>query len=60
VLCYDDKGLLQSIQEHKAIADALWNRDADRADKLIQAHFEHGKTVVLRELERRQDDSQDR
>jgi len=55
VLCYDDKGLLQSIQEHRAIADALWNRDADRADKLVQAHFEHGKTVVVRELERRRD-----
>jgi DNA-binding GntR family transcriptional regulator len=55
VLCYDDKALMQSIQEHKAIADALWNRDADRADKLVQAHFEHGKTVVLKELEQRQD-----
>lgn len=55
VLRYDDKGLAQSIEEHQAIAEALWNRDADRADQLVQAHFEHGKTVVLRELERRQD-----
>lgn len=60
VLSYDDKGLMQSNQEHKAIADALWNRDADSADRLVQAHFEHGKTVVLRELEQRRDDSQDR
>jgi DNA-binding GntR family transcriptional regulator len=52
VLCYDDNGLKQSIDEHRAIADALWNRDAELADELVQAHFEHGKTVVLRELER--------
>jgi DNA-binding GntR family transcriptional regulator len=54
VLSYDSDGLTRSIEEHRAIADALWNRDADLADRLVQAHFEHGKTVVMQQLEQRQ------
>jgi DNA-binding GntR family transcriptional regulator len=36
-----------SIAEHRAIVDALWNRDAALADRLVQAHLERGKAVVL-------------
>jgi DNA-binding GntR family transcriptional regulator len=51
VRSYDEQGRRQSVEEHQAILEALWNRDVELADRLIQAHFEHGKTVVLREIE---------
>lgn len=50
VLRYDEEEMEQSINEHRAINEALFNRDAGLADRLVQAHFEHGKHVVLGEL----------
>lgn len=51
VQSYDDEGRQQSVREHRAILDALWNRDVQQADRLVQAHLEHGKAVVLSELQ---------
>jgi DNA-binding GntR family transcriptional regulator len=47
---YDQERRRQSVKEHQAILDALWNREVDKADQLIRAHFELGKAVVLRDL----------
>jgi DNA-binding GntR family transcriptional regulator len=47
---YNDEEVRRSVSEHSVIVEALWQRDVERADNLIQSHFEHGKEVVLREL----------
>jgi DNA-binding GntR family transcriptional regulator len=47
---YDGRERRRSIEEHRATLDALWRRDHTLADRLIQAHLEHGKEAVLRRL----------
>lgn len=47
---YDEEGRRRSIDEHQEILDALWGRDSAEADRLIQAHLERGKVIVLREM----------
>lgn len=47
---YDEEGRRRSISEHQTVLDALWHRDPASADRLIQAHLEHGKAVVIEEM----------
>lgn len=47
---YDEEGRRRSITEHQRILDALWHREPATADRLIQAHLEHGKQVVIQEM----------
>lgn len=48
---YDEEGRRRSIAEHQRILDALWHRESATADRLIQAHLEHGKAVVIQEMQ---------
>jgi len=50
---YSDDERRRSIQEHREILDALWQRDSDRAEQSIHSHLEHGKEVVLADMSRR-------
>lgn len=47
---YTDKQRRRSIREHREILDALWQRDSEVAERVINRHLEHGKTVVLAEM----------
>jgi DNA-binding GntR family transcriptional regulator len=44
---YSDEQRRQSFEGHRRILDALWKRDAELADRLVQEHLENGKRVVL-------------
>lgn len=47
---YSDDQRRRSFEGHRRILEALWNRDADLADRLVQEHLENGKQVVLKGL----------
>ncbi len=44
----------KSIQEHKAILQALINKNAKKAEKLMIEHIENGKESLLQEIEFRE------
>jgi DNA-binding GntR family transcriptional regulator len=50
VQSYDHAARVQSIREHRAILDALWRRDAEESDRLLQKHLERPKTLVMAEF----------
>lgn len=52
---YSEKTLRQSMSSHRRILQALWNRDGDLADRLVQEHVGHGKAVVV-DMARNPDD----
>lgn len=45
----------RSVQGHRRILDALWARDHDLADQLVQDHLEMGKRIALQRLTARSD-----
>lgn len=47
---YSDEERRRSIQEHREVLDALWQRDSATAERVINRHLEHGKEVVLRDM----------
>jgi DNA-binding GntR family transcriptional regulator len=49
---YSDAQRRRSIREHREVLDALWQREPERADRLIQQHLEQGKRVVLASMRR--------
>jgi DNA-binding GntR family transcriptional regulator len=53
VRSYDKAGRVRSIDEHRAILDALWRRDAVGVDDLVQGHFERGRAIVVAEMRQR-------
>jgi DNA-binding GntR family transcriptional regulator len=53
VRSYDKAGRVRSIDEHRAILDALWRRDAVAVDDLVQGHFERGRAIVVAEMRQR-------
>lgn len=52
---YSEETLRQSMASHRRILQALWNRDGDLADRLVQEHVGHGKAVVV-DMARNPDD----
>lgn len=52
VRTYDLDQRRRSTVEHQAILDALWVRNAQLADELVQRHFEHGRAIVLERIRR--------
>lgn len=50
VALYSEEQRRRSFEGHRQILDALWNRDAEMADRLVQEHLENGKQVVLKGL----------
>jgi DNA-binding GntR family transcriptional regulator len=53
VRSYDQDERARSIDEHRAILDALWRRDAAAADELVQRHLERGKSIVVAQYRER-------
>lgn len=47
---YTDEERRQSIREHREVLDALWQRDSETAEHVINRHLEHGKQVVLADM----------
>lgn len=47
---YSDEERRRSIREHREVLDALWQRDSEVAERVINRHLEHGKGVVLRDM----------
>ena len=47
VRAYSHEQLLESVAEHREIVDALWRRDFESADSLVQRHLARGKRIVL-------------
>lgn len=55
VTLYSAEQRRESFEGHRQILDALWRRDGELADRLVQEHLEKGKQVVLAQLARRRD-----
>lgn len=53
VTMYSEAERRASFESHRQILAALWARDEETADRLVQEHLEKGKRVVLDRLERR-------
>lgn len=51
---YSDEERRRSIREHREVLDALWQRDSETAERVINRHLEHGKGVVLRDMTSKQ------
>lgn len=51
---YSDDERRRSIREHREVLDALWQRDSEAAERVINRHLEHGKGVVLRDMTSKQ------
>ena len=47
---YTDEERRRSIREHREVLDALWQRDSEAAERVINRHLEHGKQVVLADM----------
>ena len=47
---YSDTERRRSIREHREVLDALWQRDSEAAERVINRHLEHGKKVVLADM----------
>jgi DNA-binding GntR family transcriptional regulator len=50
VRLYSDDQRRRSVREHREVLDALWQRDSETAERVINRHLEHGKRVVLADL----------
>lgn len=47
---YSDDERRRSIREHREVLDALWQREPETAERVINRHLEHGMGVVLADM----------